>query len=48
MGVSLNPAALLSGQGLDVSSLVNQILAKNSGQLTESANSPLSNRKPAP
>ena len=35
MGVSLNPAALLSGQGIDVSSLVNQILAKGSGQLTE-------------
>ena len=35
MGVSLNPATLLSGQGIDVSSLVNQLLAKNSGQLTE-------------
>ena len=35
MGVSLNPATLLSGQGIDVSSLVNQILAKSSGQLTE-------------
>lgn len=35
MGISLNPATLLSGQGIDVSSLVTQILTQNSGQLTE-------------
>jgi len=35
MGISLNPASLLSGQGLDVSSLVNQLLNQKSGQLTE-------------
>jgi flagellar hook-associated protein 2 len=35
MGISLNPATLLSGQGIDVASLVNQILSQNSGQLTE-------------
>lgn len=35
MGVSLNPATLLCGQGIDVSSLVNQVLAESSGQLTE-------------
>lgn len=35
MGISLNPATLLSGQGLDVSSLVSQILSESSGQLTE-------------
>src|SRR5579863_19074 len=34
MGISLNPATLLSGQGIDVSSLVNQILSQSSGQLT--------------
>ena len=34
MGVSLNPASLLSGQGLDVKSLVNQLLSQKSGQLT--------------
>ena len=34
MGISLNPATLLSGQGLDVSSLVSQILSESSGQLT--------------
>lgn len=34
MGVSLNPASLLSGQGLDVNSLVNQLLTQKSGQLT--------------
>ena len=34
MGVSLNPASLLSGQGLDVNSLVNQLLSQKSGQLT--------------
>lgn len=35
MGISLNPAALLSGQGVDVTSLVNQILSGQSGQLME-------------
>lgn len=34
MGVSLNPATILSGQGLDVSSLVQQIISSQSGQLT--------------
>ncbi len=35
MGISLNPASILSGQGIDVSSLVSQILSESSGQLTE-------------
>ncbi len=35
MGISLNPASLLSGQGLDVNTLVSQILNQKSGQLTE-------------
>ena len=35
MGVSLNPASLLSGQGLDVSSLVDQLMNQKSGPLTE-------------
>ena len=35
MGISLNPYTLLSGQGLDVTSLVNQILNQKSGQLSE-------------
>jgi flagellar hook-associated protein 2 len=35
MGISLNPSTLLSGQGIDVSSLVQQVLAESSGQLTE-------------
>jgi flagellar hook-associated protein 2 len=35
MGISLNPATLLSGQGIDVASLVSQILTQDSGQLTE-------------
>ena len=35
MGISLNPASLLSGQGLDVSSLVTQLLSQKSGQVTE-------------
>lgn len=35
MGISLNPAALLNGQGIDVNSLVSQILTESSGQLTE-------------
>ncbi len=35
MTISLNPYSLLSGQGLDVTSLVNQILNEKSGQLSE-------------
>ena len=35
MGISLNPSTLLSGQGIDVSSLVQEVLSQNSGQLTE-------------
>ncbi len=35
MGISLNPATLLSGQGIDVASLVSQIITSDSGQLTE-------------
>jgi flagellar hook-associated protein 2 len=35
MGISLNPSTLLNGQGIDVSSLVQQILSESSGQLTE-------------
>jgi len=34
MGISLNPASILSGQGIDVSSLVQQILNQKSGTLT--------------
>ncbi len=34
MGISLNPSSLLNGQGLDVSSVVSQILSDSSGQLT--------------
>jgi len=34
MGVSLNPASILSGQGFDVSSVVQQILSEQSGPLT--------------
>jgi flagellar hook-associated protein 2 len=34
MGISLNPATILSGQGLDVSSVVQQILSEQSGTLT--------------
>ncbi|HEX3353815.1 MAG TPA: flagellar filament capping protein FliD [Terriglobales bacterium] len=33
MGISLNPATLLSGQGIDISSVVQQILSQKSGQL---------------
>src|SRR3979409_1962 len=33
MGVSLNPAGILSGQGFDVNTLVQQILAQHSGPL---------------
>lgn len=35
MGISLNPSTLLSGQGIDVSSLVQEVLSESSGQLTE-------------
>jgi flagellar hook-associated protein 2 len=35
MGISLNPSTLLSGQGIDVTSLVQQILSESDGQLTE-------------
>lgn len=35
MGISLNPSTLLSGQGIDVSSLVQQIINAQSGPLTE-------------
>jgi len=34
MGISLNPASILSGQGLDVSSIVQQILGQQSGELS--------------
>jgi flagellar hook-associated protein 2 len=34
MGVSLNPSAILNGQGINVSSLVQQVLSESSGQLT--------------
>jgi flagellar hook-associated protein 2 len=34
VGISLSPAALLSGQGINVSSLVQQIIARQSGQLS--------------
>jgi len=33
MGVSLNPASILSGQGIDVSSVVQQIISEQSGPL---------------
>jgi flagellar hook-associated protein 2 len=35
MGISLNPASLLSGQGIDVSTVVSELLTQKSGQLTE-------------
>ena len=35
MSISLNPYSLLSGQGLDVTSLVNEILNEKSGQLSQ-------------
>jgi len=35
MGISLNPSTLLNGQGIDVSSLVQEVLSESSGQLTE-------------
>jgi flagellar hook-associated protein 2 len=34
MGISLNPATILSGQGIDVSSLVQQIISEQSGELS--------------
>jgi flagellar hook-associated protein 2 len=34
MGVSLNPSTILSGQGIDVSSVVSQIISEQSGQLS--------------
>lgn len=34
MGISLNPSTLLNGQGIDVSSLVQQVLSETDGQLT--------------
>ena len=34
MGVSLNPATILSGQGINVSSIVQQIIGEQSGQLS--------------
>jgi len=35
LGISLNPSSLLSGQGLDVNTIVSEILNQKSGQLTE-------------
>jgi len=35
MSISLNPSALLSGQGIDVNTVVSQILNQKSGQLTQ-------------
>src|SRR5277367_721454 len=34
MGISLNPSTILSGQGIDVASLVQQIISEQSGQLS--------------
>jgi flagellar hook-associated protein 2 len=34
VGISLNPSTILSGQGINVSSLVQQIIAEQSGQLS--------------
>jgi flagellar hook-associated protein 2 len=34
MGISLNPSTILSGQGIDVTSLVQQIISEQSGQLS--------------
>ncbi|HEX8815595.1 MAG TPA: flagellar filament capping protein FliD [Terriglobales bacterium] len=34
MGITLNPSTLLNGQGLDVSTLVTEVLANQSGELT--------------
>ena len=35
MGISLNPSTILSGQGIDVSSLVQQMITAQSGLMTE-------------
>ena len=35
MGISLNPSSLLSGQGLDVNTIVSEVLSEKSGQLSE-------------
>lgn len=35
MGISLNPSTLLNGQGIDVASLVQQVLNESSGPLIE-------------
>jgi flagellar hook-associated protein 2 len=35
MGISLNPATILSGQGIDVNSLVQQIIGNQSGPITQ-------------
>ncbi|HTZ81687.1 MAG TPA: flagellar filament capping protein FliD [Candidatus Acidoferrales bacterium] len=35
MGISLNPSSLLSGQGIDVNTIVSEVLSQQSGQLTE-------------
>lgn len=35
MGISLNPASLLSGEGLDIKTVINQILSQKGGQLTQ-------------
>ena len=35
MTITLNPSTLLNGQGIDVNSLVQQVLSQKSGQLTE-------------
>lgn len=35
MGISLNPASLLSGQGIDVTTLVNELLNQKTGQLQQ-------------
>ncbi len=34
MGISLNPSTILSGQGIDVSTVVQQIISSQSGELT--------------
>ena len=34
MGISLNAASLLSGNGIDVNSIVNEVLNQKNGQLS--------------
>ena len=34
MGIGFNPSTLLDGQGIDVNSLVHQVMSESSGQLT--------------